>query len=227
MASECTMSLQQWSASQLQIDNDKKKLPSRCPGMWYLPLLALDLHTKMTTVWTGYLTKSFHYGFKKKKSLDWCIPPSPLKAILDASKSMRGGVRMYMSGENGPWFDCLPTCEGLGSSHVCWRLKGGDNISLRPLMPVCLLCHLLLAVQTCLLYSCLTLILFFGPILLRTHLTEQDVLRLKWYCLCLFWQVEKGFQQNLDKYGGCVQVMWMGLDPNVHGNYIIKNLLGW
>lgn len=67
----------------------------------------------------------------KKKSLDWCIPPSPLKAIIDASKSMRGGVQMYMSGENGPWFDCLPTCEGLGSSHVYWRLKGGDNISLR------------------------------------------------------------------------------------------------
>lgn len=68
---------------------------------------------------------------KKKETVDWYIPPSPHSNRFNASKSMRGAEQMCMSGENGPWFDCLPACVLLRSSRVCWWLKGSDNIPLR------------------------------------------------------------------------------------------------
>lgn len=48
-------------------------------------------------------TKSFHYGLKKKKNHHRinALPSSPHSNWFDASKSMRGGLQMYMS----EWMD--------------------------------------------------------------------------------------------------------------------------
>lgn len=141
-----------------------------------------------------------------KKSLDWCIPSSPHSNEFNACKSMRGGEQMYVSEENECRFDCLPTCEVLRSSHF-----RSDNIPLpntthasMSVMPSSFSCSDMAAV------SLPDFNPFFGPILFQNASHRAGCTRAKMVLsVSLLSSWKGGFQQNLDRNGGCMYTSYV------------------
>ncbi len=105
------------SASQLKIKHQRNHHPDALLGT--VPCqLWITCQNDNHLIWIPDKIPSVCSSWIKIKQIDVGLVQSSLptlKLIQCASKSVRGGEQMQMSGENGPRFECLPACEVLRS----------------------------------------------------------------------------------------------------------------